>query len=189
MLKRRTVTINIVMIRWTIAGYVLLGFAAAYNAYATLSTDPNQTQFNPDSAFEQAASRPDPNISLVELLPSVADPNAAAVVKTNVITGTLALNWLYQGKTPPAPLVGQEKVSFRTEVHPWPYYDYDRNRPFASSSAAPWIHHPRDESDYWKAAGKDFTYPLNYAEVQMKLNAQTTLNLGVYFLSDPISKP
>jgi hypothetical protein len=175
--------INIGIIRWTIAGYVLLGFAAAYNAHATISADPNQTQFNPNSAFKQVVSRPDPNISLVKLLPSVADPNAAAVAKTNTITGTLALNWLYQGKTPPAPLVGQEKVSFRTEVHPWPYYSYDHDRPFA----APLCYRPWNEYDCGRGYGNEFTYPLNYAEVQMILNTQTTLRFGAYFLSDPAS--
>ncbi|MBM4103632.1 MAG: hypothetical protein FJ263_06205 [Planctomycetes bacterium] len=164
--------INIGIIRWTIAGYVLLGFAAAYNAHATISTDPNQTIC-------------DPNMSLVKLLPSVTDPNTAAVTKTNAITGTLALNWLYQGKTPPTPLVGQKKVSFRTEVHPWPYYSYGRDRPFA----APLCYRPWNEYDCENGYGDEFTYPLHYAEVQMILNTQTTLRFGAYFLSDPLSKP
>jgi hypothetical protein len=180
------VMINIGIMRWTIAGYVLLGFAAAYNAYATISADPNQTQFNPDSAFGQAASHPDPNTSLVKLLSLVtADPNTAAIAKTDAITGTLALNWLYQGKIPPAPLVGQEKVSFRTEVYPWPYYSCDRDRPFA----APLCYRPWNMYDCGRGYGNEFTYPLNYAGIQMILNTQTSLRFGAYFLSDPISKP
>jgi hypothetical protein len=173
--RQKTKTSGIGVIRWTIAGYVLLGIVATYNAQASIacSADPNHNQVVSD-----------PNLSPTKLLPCTADPNAAAVSEANSISGTLALNWLYQGKQPPTPVVGREKVSFRTGVHPWPYY-YDRGRSFASSSA-PWLCHPRDESDYWNAAGKDFTYPLNYAEVQMMLDTKTSLCFGAYFFSDPI---
>ncbi len=172
MVEQKAEIMNLGVIRWIISGYVfLLGLVLVQNAHSTLFADPNTTASDPDMlAFESVSSCPDPNTSSTS---------------NNPIPGTLALNWLYQGKKPPTPLVGQENISFHTAVYPWPYYAYDRDGHFA----APWLYRPWDGYDYWRWYRDDFTYPINYAEVQIKLDAQTSLHFGSYFLSDPLFKP
>jgi hypothetical protein len=131
------------------------------------------------------------------------DPNTAAMSAPKPLAGTLGINWLYQGKKSPQPLVGQQNVTFRIERYPWPYtaffYEHDY---FAGG---PWFYAPWYRHDYWRYYSRDdwkhcrdypawwyndaSTYPLNYVEMQIKLNENTSFNLGVSFTSDPVPWP
>jgi hypothetical protein len=157
---------------------LILGQGVCY----ALSADPNLAASDPNrSAFGSTFSHPDPNTS-------------------GTLPGTLAMNWLYQSKKPPEPLVGQENITFRTEVYPWPYIGFERDNYFAD----PWFYHPWYRYDYWRYYRNtpwrpygdyhgrwwyrdDYTYPLNHVEVQMKLDADTSLHFGADFLSDPLN--
>ncbi|MBN2511599.1 MAG: hypothetical protein JXB18_01550, partial [Sedimentisphaerales bacterium] len=101
------------------------------------------------------------------------------------IPGTLAMNWLYQGKEPPKPQVGNEKVTFETKIRPWPYDCYGNDWPFYR----PWLY----SYDYWERYRRNFnTYPFNYASVRMTLDASVYFEFGGYTpydLAGPYYKP
>jgi hypothetical protein len=162
---------------------LILGQGALYADLA----DPNLNQF-------------DPNAKTSLFYPS-PDPNTTSLAAAKPIAGTLAMNWLYQGKKPPQPLVGQEDVTFRTEIYPWPYIGYNRYNSFAG----PGFYNPWARPGYWRYYSNDywkhcrdlsswrhldaFTYPLHTVEVQMKLNENTSFNFGVSFISDYLYWP
>jgi hypothetical protein len=152
------------------------------------------------------ASLADPNLAKSDpnttafITPS--DPNTTAMSVPKPLAGTLGMNWLYQGKKPPQPLVGQEDVTFRIERYPWPYIGYNRDNNFAG----PWFYDPWYGHGYWRYYSNDYwrhhpdhhdgwwyndayTYPLNYVQMQIKLNENTSFNLGVSFTSDPVPWP
>jgi hypothetical protein len=124
------------------------------------------------------------------------DPNTTAMPDTKPLAGTLGMGWLYQGKQPPQPLVGQEDVTFRIERYPWPYTGY---------FAGPGFYNPWTRHDYWRYYSNDYlrhrsdysgwwynnaySYPLNYVEIQTQLNSNTSFHFGVSFISDPWDAP
>ncbi len=150
--------------------------------------DPNLAESGPNTAAFLTSSYP--------------DPNAASLPTAKPIAGTLGLNWLYQGKKPPQPLVGQEDVTFRIERYPWPYTGYFLEH---GCFAGPWIYAPWHRYDYWRYYSNDYwrryrdysglgyhnayTYPLNYVNMEMKVNENTSFNLDVSFISDYLYWP
>jgi hypothetical protein len=168
---------------------LLYGLMLGQNARCASLADPNLAASEPNSmTLISSSSRP--------------DPNAASASAQKPVAGTLAMNWLYQGKKPPQPLAGQEDVTFRIERCPWPYTGYYQHDYFAGPGFyAPWYRH-----DYWRYYSNDYgrhhpnhhdgwwyndayTYPLNYVEMQIKLNENTSFNLGVSFTSDYLYWP
>ena len=156
------------------------------NVWADLATDPNLGVPEPN------------NMALVSLN---SDPNSVALPNPKSIPGTLAMNWLFQGKKPPEPLVGQEDVTFRTEVYPWPYIGYHDDE-FGSW---PWFYHPWYRYGYWRYYSNDYwryyrhrhgwwdwdayTYPLNYVEVEKKINDNLSIHIGASYFYDPVPWP
>jgi hypothetical protein len=134
-------------------------------------------------------------------LSSYPDPNTTATSVPQPVAGTLGINWLYQGQKPPQPLVGQEDVTFRIESYPWPYIGYNQDNYFAD----PLFYNPRYRHGYWRYYSNDYwrhhrdysgwwrrdayTYPLNYVNMEMKLNENTSFHIGASFFSDPVPWP
>ncbi len=161
--------------------------------------------FSAGLADISAHAQSEPNEVRVAIAVPKADPNALAAIEDpndlllNVkqaqpefakqsqlpIPGTLAMNWLYQGKEPPKPQVGNEKVTFETEIRPWRYYCYDDNWPYYR----PWA----CSYQYWDRYRNNFnTYPVNYAAVRMNLDASISFEFGGYTpydLAGPYYKP
>jgi len=173
--------------------YILLcGLISGQRVFCAHLTDPNLT-------------KSDPNITAFI---TSFDPNTASLAAAKPLAGKLGMNWLYQGKQPPRPLVGQENVAFRIERYPWPYTGYFGEHSYWDQDycAGPWFYAPWYRQDYWRYCSNDYwrhcrdyhdgwwyndayTYPLNYVEMQIKLNENTSFNLGVSFPSDPVPWP
>jgi len=159
---------------------------------AGLADIPDKAQSEPNQVrVAMAAPKADPNAISVEKDPNSlllnlkqAQPEFAKQTQSP-IPGTLAMNWLYQGKEPPKPQVGNEKVTFETKIRPWPYYCYDNDW----LSYRPWLY----SYEYWEQYRNNFnTYPVNHAAVRMTLDASISFEFGGYTpydLAGPYYKP
>lgn len=171
-----------------VTGYILFcGLILWQCAYGSRPSDPNMAPVEPN-IMSFLLFEPDPN-------------TASSMPMPQSIPGTLAANWLFQGKKPPQPLVGQEDVTFRTEIYPWPYIGYHRD----NFENWPWFYHPWYRYGYWRYYSNDYrryyrhgygwwnwdayTYPLNYVEVQKKINDDISIHIGASFFSDPVPWP
>lgn len=159
---------------------------------AGLADIPVKTQSEPNQVcISITVAQADPNVIVVN-----GDPNnlmlgikralpQLAKQSQSPIPGTLAMNWLYQGKEPPKPQIGNEKITFETEIRPWRYYCYDDNWPYYR----PWA----CSYQYWDRYRNNFnTYPVNYAAVRMNLDASISFEFGGYTpydLAGPYYKP
>jgi hypothetical protein len=169
--------------RQVFTSMVFWGLILGQGVFCAHWADPNLVKSDPNTPAFMAQS----------------DPNTTAMMSNEKpLAGTLGMNWLYQGKQPPQPLVGQENVTFRIERYPWPYTDCFQHDYFAS----PWCYNPWYRNDYWRYYSNDYwnrckdysgwwynnayTYPLNYVEIQMQLDSNTSLHFGASFLSDPL---
>ncbi|MEN6309494.1 MAG: hypothetical protein ABFD91_17240 [Anaerohalosphaeraceae bacterium] len=152
---------------------------------AKAQSEPNQvwtTGAVPKTDPNMLIEKEDPNTPVQVMQKS--DPKSAKQTQSP-ISGTLALNWLYQGKEPPKPQVGNEKVTFTTEIRPWPYYCYDNDWLFYR----PWL----NSYEYWSRYRDNFNaYPINHAAVRMDLDASVSFEFGGYTpydLAGPYYRP
>lgn len=98
------------------------------------------------------------------------------------VPGTLAMNWLYQGKEPPKPQIGNEKVVIEMDIRPWSYYE---NWLFCR----PWLYN----YDYWERYRNNVNpYSINRAAVRINLDTTMSFEFGGYTpydLTGPYYKP